>query len=626
MLSPVRRGLLLCLSLCALCVLCGRSAAALDPELAKPYKLQVVLHVAENRQLTRTFKDLLESELRDSLQAALGRLASVEVVREHPKLAEVLDKGLSVLDTWKDLTDVKTHFVLVDFVDGQYEVKARQHDGLTGLASPVVRTDRTPDRLFVARTAALLIGRDFGVVGTVTDRMDDDKVRVVLKGGGLGVPLERWLRKDEVLALVKVRQVGGLRAERVEEAVLQVVEEPKDGVCVCKLYSRYRDPLEPGAVGYRCVHLPTTRTPLRIRVVRRNAPMAGEEDPRSIQVRRRGFTDNVAAAGATDADGVFTTARGKESVLFDHLAFVTVLTPPNDQVNARVPVPLLDDRTVTLTVDIKEGDDLQLAIRREQWVTQAYESLFVLADQFKLLEKLVKDRKGEEAIEKARAVHETVGQDIARLVEGKAKLEEDARGVKGAKLDLGEGEQRLDELRAGRKKLEEFVARMEQVIKDEKDPKRQDLQAKAALGPKLEAEGEYGKALDLYKEVIDGGAADDKLKEHYNRLKDAWEVKGEKHAEARKFIYETWATLDPLAVKDNLDAARAALEECKKAGDKLSPRRLRVLAVAHNGRLKEKLAALDPNKDEDRDVIQKIADTSDGLIKLVQDINAFVDK
>ena len=56
---------------------------------------------------------------------------------------------------------MKIHFVLIDFVHGQYEISARQYDGTTGLASPVVRQAQTGDRLLVAREAALLVYRDF---------------------------------------------------------------------------------------------------------------------------------------------------------------------------------------------------------------------------------------------------------------------------------------------------------------------------------------------------------------------------------------------------------------------------------------------------------------------------------
>ena len=55
----------------------------------------------------------------------------------------MLDRGLQhALDSWKYLSNTKIHFVLIDFVQGQYEISAREYDGTTGLASPVVRQVR----------------------------------------------------------------------------------------------------------------------------------------------------------------------------------------------------------------------------------------------------------------------------------------------------------------------------------------------------------------------------------------------------------------------------------------------------------------------------------------------------
>src|SRR5262245_56629256 len=103
-------------------------------ESTKPYRLRVVLDVGKHRVLTDVFREQLRRELRDGLQASFGALAQVEVADTHPRLAEVRRDGLkAALDRWHYLTGVKTHFVLVDFIDGQYVLQARQHDGLTGL-------------------------------------------------------------------------------------------------------------------------------------------------------------------------------------------------------------------------------------------------------------------------------------------------------------------------------------------------------------------------------------------------------------------------------------------------------------------------------------------------------------
>src|SRR5205807_8376908 len=141
---------------------------------------------------------------------ALGQLGQVEILSDHPLRAEVESKGLQqTLDAWKQVSDVKTHFVRIDYNQGQYELQALQHDGWTGLASPVLRTARTNDRFFVARTAALLIDQDLGLAGTVAaPSPQTDEVNVTLKGGALGVSLGRWVKPDDVFAVARVYQAA----------------------------------------------------------------------------------------------------------------------------------------------------------------------------------------------------------------------------------------------------------------------------------------------------------------------------------------------------------------------------------------------------------------------------------
>src|SRR5579859_5265366 len=193
--------------------------ADFDPGLNQPYHLQIVLHIADNRFLTPIFQEQVQRELRDHLQLAYGPLAKVEVVRQHPLLREVRGKGLQrALDGWDELSPRKSHFLLIDFVDGRYELQARQHDGLTGLNSPVVRHDRFSDRRLVAQRAARLVDKDFGLAGTVIEA-GKDEVKLAIRGGGLGVPLGRWLKRGDVFAISRIRQQGDKqRAERLEWA------------------------------------------------------------------------------------------------------------------------------------------------------------------------------------------------------------------------------------------------------------------------------------------------------------------------------------------------------------------------------------------------------------------------
>src|SRR6516165_4907954 len=218
-----------------LILLSGASAsrADLDPEKTKPYQLRVVLHVASHRVLTPNFQTQLEREIRDSIQAALGDLGYVLITRNHPLLRAILADGLEArINGWKEVSEVKTHFVLIDFVDGRYEIRARQFDGLTGMPSPVVRRSVTSDRRLVARSAALMVDSDFGLVGTITKITGRDTVEVTLKGGSLLASTVERLKKGDVFAVAQISPTGaGLQSVRVDDALLQVTAEPKEGVC-----------------------------------------------------------------------------------------------------------------------------------------------------------------------------------------------------------------------------------------------------------------------------------------------------------------------------------------------------------------------------------------------------------
>src|SRR5216683_5218365 len=185
-------------------VYCAPAFAGYDSEADKPYKVQLVLRFAEHKQLTPAFKDKVERELVNSLQGALGEMGEVEVLHEHAKLKEIEEKGLErVLDSWRDLTGFKTHFVLIGFKDGEFEIQARQHDGYTGLAGYCRKPERITDRLLVARTAALLIERDFGAGGLV-EPIDAQTARIHFRAAALDGSLERWVKKGDVFALVQI--------------------------------------------------------------------------------------------------------------------------------------------------------------------------------------------------------------------------------------------------------------------------------------------------------------------------------------------------------------------------------------------------------------------------------------
>jgi hypothetical protein len=307
---PAKDRLALLSCLCCLFVAGNASAA----ERTEPYRLKLVLHVAKHPLLTDVFRDQVARELRDGLQAALGELARVEVTSRHDRLPDVLRRGLDRgLTGWAERSPYKTHFVLVDYFGVHYGVQARQYDGQLGMLSPVVRRERTRDRAFVARTAALLVAQDLGLWGTVTTDPDAGNVEVELKGGGLKAPLARWVKEGDVFAL-----------PRIPYTVLQVVKPPSGGVCTCRVYSHYK---LRSIRGQTCVKLGAVEAPLRLRLLQKTSSgLAPLEAALTVQVRRAGFEGEDATRLQQTADALrdVDTAREGEKGKFNKLAFVAI--------------------------------------------------------------------------------------------------------------------------------------------------------------------------------------------------------------------------------------------------------------------------------------------------------------
>src|SRR5262245_24271999 len=139
------------------------AVAGIDLEARTPYQLRVVVRTGDHPALTRHFRADVKKALGSALQTALGSLGTVEVIDLNETAADKLDplarlaheKGLEALDVVTATAPAKTHFVFVDFADGKYEIRSRQHDGTTGFVTPIVRKTVHADRGFVGRLAGL---------------------------------------------------------------------------------------------------------------------------------------------------------------------------------------------------------------------------------------------------------------------------------------------------------------------------------------------------------------------------------------------------------------------------------------------------------------------------------------
>src|SRR5262245_10769653 len=134
------------LAVVAVLALAGPAAAQLDAETKEPYQWRVVLVTKPHPLVTPALREQVKRDVLAALQPGLGALGTVEVVdvtelsrdKWEPLWQQFDDKGFPALDAPRDLTATKTHFLRIEYRDGKFVIEARQHDGFTGLASPLV--------------------------------------------------------------------------------------------------------------------------------------------------------------------------------------------------------------------------------------------------------------------------------------------------------------------------------------------------------------------------------------------------------------------------------------------------------------------------------------------------------
>lgn len=617
------RTLLVCCLLGAVPV--AARAQGTDLDLNTPYHLRIALKVAEHPQLTAVFKDRLRRELGDSLQAALGALAHVEVVdlqdpqvlAANPLLREVDAKGLGPgLEGELPVTGYKTHFVFVDLVNGQYEIRARQHDGLTGLASAVVRYDVTPERLLVARSAARLVMRDFGIVGVIPNA-EGANLQLQLKGGRLGVPLQEWVRRDEVFAIARLTRSGtGLSAQRIEWALLRVLEPPKDGVCSCRLFHRFTAPLKRGAnvVGFRCLKLGTVKGSVTLRFV---TPDQRPAPGLQVRVSASGFNGDVIEETATLADGTVQLKRD-----YAHLAFVRVERPGGTPV--QLPVEIIPEKVVKCVVNDTAAADVRgiVELDRRRWINHLYEAL---QEETELVKEVNAKPTAQERLRRAETGAEWLKDLYSSLNDEMLALRARGREV-GLTLDLEEGRKALDELEARRQQLLEYIEKVKKIAAEEKDPKLQRWRDMVEQAASLEREARFDEAIRLYQQVLEEGSQDEKLKKKLEQLRSEWLPKNEEHKKARTLILERWpAARDVTDLLGLLPEVQRALETCIQVEDRLTPRLLLKGTLAHVVKLNKEIERLQAQLDEDSQrELNKILSLVEGLKQLQQKVQGFV--
>jgi len=606
-------------------LLCALALAAFcdadrDPQLRTPYELQVVLSMAPHKLMTSAFQDRVQRQLHDNLQSALGELAHVSVMNRHPLLRQVEAKGLEhAFDDWKVLDGRKLHFVLIDFADGRYKVQARQYDGFTGLASPVVRHGQTADRDFVDRMAALLVAQDFGLNGTI-EKAEGEKVEVRLKGAALSGSLDPWLKEGDVFAVADIQDPSGSspRSTPAQWVFLQAAGKPQNGLVTCQVYHRYDSPLANPQAVYRCVKLGVLDdAPLVLRLVAEeppSRPLAG----RQVQLGSPASWPANVERKSSDADGLVHSDRKYKGLALAKIA-------EGGKTMANVPVAIVDDRPLTIAIRVEaHGEEVgKLYLDRDRWLRRVAECLDTTAAMFRELNGL---KAGEASLAKARACLKTLHDDIASLSEDGDNLRKAATTLlKDKTLDLGDGERLLEELRGERGQIESYIANIEEAFKKEKDPKQIRLREMAVQARLLEGQTDYQGAIDLYRQVLEQGGNDAEVRRRLGELEKAWAVKDEQHRQAREFIYKKWPNAQTaVQVKSKLRQLRKSFEICREANDHLTPQKLLLLNLGLVAKLEKEAENLHPqDNDDDRRTAQAIVDITQELTTLNDEVRAF---
>jgi hypothetical protein len=337
-----------------------------------------------------------------------------------------------------------------------------------------------------------------------------------------------------------------------------------------------------------------------------------------VSINSGGFEGTNRELRSTNADGQVQSERNYQNV-----AFVTVSSAAGPV--ARFPVEILDERTVALPVSFDPKGEArgELESHKSNWLRGLQNSWLSVGSLITDLNRL-KDTSIKEAHERATQGYKTLQADLDHLNKERLALVQEA-GTN--KLDLADGDLLNKKLKERLDEIQRYIANLEDILKQEADPARAKLMAKIKLIPQLEAENEYRKALDLAREAL---AESEKVLKKPNpeliqKVKELEGVLGPKdddHRAAQDFIYEPLPKLeDTEQIKEQVDKARTAFEECRKAGDYLSLRKLQPHLLSLNRALKDRAENLGKGEAdrEERDQITKVD-------KVLRDLDADVRK
>jgi hypothetical protein len=626
--------------LLALAAVAAPKPAPLDAEPAVPYVWRVVLHTPTHPLVTPAFRNQLVRDVKAALVPAVGDLARTEVVdlasvpanKWEPLWAAFAEKGWDALDAaeFRTLTGVKTHFLRVEFRDTGFHLEARQHDGSTGLVSPVLRAKDAPTSDTVGRLAGLTLAKDFGPVGTVVDSDPKEGTATVKFRGGTLPGFDKFVQPGDVFAVAMIRETpasGAASARRGppiqvakpwgDYAVLKVAGPLRDGACECKVFNPLvQNPLPIGksTVGYRCLKLATQEAPVQVRVVdpKGNPPPAGA----LIRVWANDF-EFTRRPDPRDAlefrDGVFRSARPMR-----HVACLTVGLGSTREV--RFPRAVLGAGPIVLQFEVDETQAAKAAFERDcdDFRTRVVEARTAQAALFDALTVLIPKGKHQEALDRAAAGLKSAEDADKQLTEDLTKLRESphaADAMPAALLASAAGQIQI--VRGGMPVLKDRIEDLKLQIEKAKDPVRfeKEFRAKEITGRirQLIEAGDVTDAIALYDQLYEVTKSDE-AKTLKAKLQQEWEPKSDDVKQARAVVSDVWKKAGTVAeYKDAAPKLSAAADVLIREGDRLGLRHLIGAIDPAYVRLKEQADLLDGGSDADRAALTELKAVADAV-------------
>lgn len=631
---------------------------SVDPEANTPYTWRVVLSITPHPTFGPAARKQFIADLKSALGPALGDdLGRVEIIdladvpkdKWEPLWKKFDEKGWAALEgdslkEFQTLTGVKTHFLILKPGNGKFTLESRQHDGNTGLATPLTRTRTVTDVDTLSRTAGLMLAADFGTVGTV-ELLPEDKESCLLHTRGGDLPgADRWVKPGDVFQFVVVQdvprplgkdekpkptrpgQVVQVPTDRKGQpqafTLLRVTEIVKPGVAKCDIFTRYESPFVRGryVVGYRAMKVSTRDGRVSVRV----EDDKGQPPPLSapLQVWATEFTAKVKPNDRDLLDrrgDTFTSPKNLRG-----LAFVTVKLGAGKF--EHYPLPVFDHgNAVKLTFGFNE--EAVRKARFEETAVRYYnrviDTRLVREELTKALRILHAKNEYKVALERARAGLKLMLDEDERLTKELAELRkhQDANDPTPANT-LATAERLLAGLRAANPDLESSIKDLEIAVAKAEDPATYEKQFRAnELTRQIafhERRGEIPEALAKYDELIEFANLDE-ARERKKKLEEEWKPKSDEHAGLRNYIVDQWAKI---TTREEFDTAlpvfRTKIDGLAKLDDKFGIR----LAITHiEGayvRLGDLLTGLDADFTEDKEKIAALKRTMDA-IKQVED-------